>query len=64
VPTLVKFGRTDNLVPPAHGDWLAAHIPNAMVDAHDTAGHTGDDAEVERLYAWLAGEIGDPSAST
>jgi len=64
VPTLVKFGRTDNLVPPAHGDWLAAHIPNAMVDAHDTAGHAGDDAEVERLYAWLAGEIGDLSAST
>ena len=64
VPTLVKFGRTDNLVPPAHGDWLAARIPNAMVDAHDTAGHAGDDAEVERLYAWLAGEIGDLSAST
>jgi pimeloyl-ACP methyl ester carboxylesterase len=61
VPTAVKFGRTDNLVPPAHGDWLAAHIPNAIVDAHDEAGHTGDDAEVERVFAWIAGESEDLS---
>ncbi len=63
VPTLVKFGRTDNLVPPAHGDWLAAHIPNAMVDAHEAAGHAGDDAEVERMHAWIAGETSDFAAS-
>ncbi len=56
VPTAVKFGRTDNLVPPAHGDWLAAHIPNAIVDAHDAAGHGGDDADVDRVLAWLSGE--------
>jgi pimeloyl-ACP methyl ester carboxylesterase len=55
VPVAVKFGRTDNLVPPAHGDWLAAHIPNAIVDAHEGAGHAGDDADVERVYAWIAG---------
>jgi pimeloyl-ACP methyl ester carboxylesterase len=59
VPTAIKFGRTDNLVPPAHGDWLAAHIPNAIVDASDAAGHAGDDADVERTYAWIAGEITD-----
>ena len=64
VPTAVKFGRTDNLVPPAHGDWLAAHIPNAVVDAHDTAGHAGDDAEIEGVYAWLAGATADLSAGT
>ena len=63
VPTAVKYGRTDNLVPPAHGDWLAAHIPNAQVDADDTAGHAGDDADVERIYSWIAGEIGDLSGS-
>lgn len=56
VPTAVKFGRTDNLVPAAHGDWLGAHIPNAIVDANEVAGHAGDDADVERVYAWLAGE--------
>jgi pimeloyl-ACP methyl ester carboxylesterase len=64
VPTLVKFGRTDNLVPPAHGDWLASHIPGAIVEAHDAAGHTGDDAQVERSYAWIAGEVSDLSAGT
>ena len=63
VPTAVKFGRTDNLVPPAHGDWLAAHIPDAQVDAHESAGHGGDDAEIERIYSWIAGEISDLSAS-
>jgi pimeloyl-ACP methyl ester carboxylesterase len=56
VPTAVKYGRTDNLVPPAHGDWLAAHVPNAIVAAHDSAGHTGDDEDVERSFAWIAGE--------
>jgi pimeloyl-ACP methyl ester carboxylesterase len=59
VPVAIKFGRTDNLVPPAHGDWLAAHIPGAIVDAHEGAGHAGDDADVERVYSWLAGEIAD-----
>jgi pimeloyl-ACP methyl ester carboxylesterase len=59
VPVALKFGRTDNLVPPAHGDWLAAHIPNAIVDAHEGAGHAGDDADVERVYSWLAGERAD-----
>ena len=63
VPTAVKFGRTDNLVPAAHGDWLAAHIPNAIVDAHDAAGHAGDDAEVERVFSWIAGEVADLSAA-
>jgi pimeloyl-ACP methyl ester carboxylesterase len=61
VPTAIKFGRTDNLVPAAHGDWLAAHIPNAIVEAHDLAGHAGDDAEVERLHSWISGEISDLS---
>jgi pimeloyl-ACP methyl ester carboxylesterase len=63
VPTLLSFGRTDNLVPPAHGDWLAEHIPNALVDASDESGHAGDDADVERLYAWVAGEISDISGT-
>jgi len=64
VPTGIKFGRTDNLVPPSHGDWLAAHIPDAIVAAHDAAGHGGDDADVERVYSWIAGETSDLSAVT
>lgn len=54
VPVLLTYGRADNLVPAAHGDWLAEHIPNA--DAHVTGvGHMGDDATVESDLAWLAG---------
>jgi len=63
VPTVVKLGRTDNLVPPAHGDWLAAHIPGAILVAHDTAGHAGDDADIDRDLAWLAGERSDPTGT-
>lgn len=56
VPVYLTYGRTDNLVPPAHGDWLAAHIPHAQVHADDDAGHMGDDRTVEREMAWLAGK--------
>ena len=62
VPTAVKYGRTDNLVPPAHGDWLAAHVPNAIVDVHEGAGHAGDDADIERVFSWIAGETTDLAA--
>lgn len=55
VPTLVHYGRADTLVPEAHGDWLVAHIPGAVAEVTD-AGHMGDDADVERHMAWLAGE--------
>jgi pimeloyl-ACP methyl ester carboxylesterase len=54
VPMLITYGRADNLVPAAHGDWLVAHIPGATVDATDV-GHMGDDAQVEGQMAWLAG---------
>jgi pimeloyl-ACP methyl ester carboxylesterase len=55
VPVLITFGRTDVLVPEAHGDWLAAHVPGATVWASDEAGHMGDDAQIERDYRWLTG---------
>jgi pimeloyl-ACP methyl ester carboxylesterase len=55
VPVYLTYGRTDNLVPPAHGDWLAAHIAHAEVHADEDAGHMGDDATVEHEMAWLAG---------
>jgi pimeloyl-ACP methyl ester carboxylesterase len=54
VPMLLTYGRADNLVPAAHGDWLVAHIPGATVDVTDV-GHMGDDAQVEGQMAWLAG---------
>ena len=59
VPVLLKYGRADTLVPGAHGDWLAAHIPGASVDVSD-AGHMGDDETIERGMAWLAGAAAEP----
>jgi pimeloyl-ACP methyl ester carboxylesterase len=54
VPVLLTYGRTDNLVPPAHGDWLAAHIPGATAWVDDEAGHSANDASLDRQLAWLA----------
>ena len=54
VPVVVKYGRTDVLVPPAHGDWLAAHVPGAEVWVDEDAGHLGDDSTVDRDLAWMA----------
>jgi pimeloyl-ACP methyl ester carboxylesterase len=54
VPVRLTYGRADTLVPAAHGDWLAAHIPGAEAVVSD-AGHMGDDAMVEAEMAWLAG---------
>lgn len=56
VPVYLTYGRTDNLVPAAHGDWLAAHIPGVTVVANETTGHMGDDSEIDIELAWLAGE--------
>ena len=55
VPVLLSYGRRDTLVPAAHGDWLAAHIANAETRVNEDTGHLGDDEDVERDMAWLAG---------
>ena len=55
VPVLLTYGRHDTLVPAAHGDWLAAHIPHVLTRVNEDAGHLGDDKDVERDMAWLAG---------
>ena len=54
VPVYLTYGREDTLVPEAHGDWLAAHIPGAEVHVTEV-GHMGDDSTVETEMAWLAG---------
>jgi pimeloyl-ACP methyl ester carboxylesterase len=55
VPVLLTYGRHDTLVPAAHGDWLAAHIPHVLTRVNEGTGHLGDDEDVERDMAWLAG---------
>jgi pimeloyl-ACP methyl ester carboxylesterase len=55
IPVVLSYGRHDQLVPGAHGDWLAAHVPNAVAWVDDGTGHMGSDADIERDLAWLAG---------
>ena len=61
VPVLVTYGRSDVLVPAAHGDWLAKHVPGAEVAVDDVAGHMGDDDAIEREYTWLTGRAAAPA---
>jgi pimeloyl-ACP methyl ester carboxylesterase len=53
VPTTVWWGASDVLVPAQHGEWLAAHVPNAVTRV-DHAGHQPDpDTYIAMLYPWL-----------
>ena len=55
VPVLVRYGATDVLVPPAHGEWLAANVPGCVVKVDDTSGHMGSDPvqEITENLRWL-----------
>ncbi|HZQ16491.1 MAG TPA: alpha/beta hydrolase [Gaiellaceae bacterium] len=56
VPVLVRYGLTDVLVPPAHGEWLAANVPGCVVTVNGEAGHLGgrDQAdEIAENLRWL-----------
>jgi pimeloyl-ACP methyl ester carboxylesterase len=52
-PVWLEYGRADQFVPPAHGDWLLAHIPGAIAVVTD-AGHMPTEAAIEAAHAWLA----------
>jgi pimeloyl-ACP methyl ester carboxylesterase len=56
VPVLVRYGMTDVLVPPAHGEWLAANVPGCIVKIDDEAGHLGADPEqqITENARWLS----------
>jgi pimeloyl-ACP methyl ester carboxylesterase len=54
VPTLLWQGRQDLMVPAAHGEWLAEHVPG--VEAHLSAedGHLSiEQARIGDVHAWL-----------
>jgi pimeloyl-ACP methyl ester carboxylesterase len=59
VPVLVRYGSTDVLVPPAHGEWLAANVPGCVVKINDAAGHLGSNPEHEiaENARWLSAGI-------
>lgn len=53
VPVEVHYGVHDVLVPAAHGEWLAAHVPGALVVAEDGRGHLDDLDAVGQQVRWL-----------
>jgi pimeloyl-ACP methyl ester carboxylesterase len=65
VPVLIRYGLTDVLVPPAHGEWLAANVPGCIVEIEGTGGHMGTDPEEEigANIRWLRDGVA-PEGST
>jgi pimeloyl-ACP methyl ester carboxylesterase len=65
IPVLIRYGATDVLVPPAHGEWLAAHVPGAVVKVEQEAGHLGSNPEEEYAESarWLRDGIPPPGSS-
>jgi pimeloyl-ACP methyl ester carboxylesterase len=56
VPVRVRYGATDVLVPAAHGAWLAAYIPGAMVVVDEVSGHMSTpDERLELIRAFVGG---------
>ena len=64
VSVLVRYGLTDVLVPPSHGEWLAANVPDCVVKIDDTAGHMGSDPEQEiaENLRWLRDGVPPPGS--
>ena len=54
VPAMVWYGTEDTLVPPAHGRWLASHVPGALVVTM-SGGHLELVNRAEELVVWLIG---------
>ena len=54
VPTAVWWGAEDVLVPPHHGEWLAATVPDPVVRVMTGGGHQLDpDNDFLLLHGWL-----------
>ena len=64
VPVLVRYGDTDVLVPPRHGEWLAANVPDCVVKIDDTAGHFAPDPEndITENMRWLRDGVPPPGS--
>jgi pimeloyl-ACP methyl ester carboxylesterase len=65
IPVLVRYGATDVLVPPAHGEWLAAHVPGCVVKVDREAGHLVADPEeaIAEEVRWLRDGVPPPAAT-
>jgi pimeloyl-ACP methyl ester carboxylesterase len=56
VPVELRYGRYDVMVPPTHGDWLAAALPAAHVTIWDDLGHLGDPGAILDDYRQLVAD--------
>jgi pimeloyl-ACP methyl ester carboxylesterase len=55
---MVMHGRQDQFVPFGHGEWLAAHVPDAEARLLDHDGHlTLMENRIGEVHAWLAGHF-------
>jgi pimeloyl-ACP methyl ester carboxylesterase len=54
-PVLVLHGGADRVVPAAHGEWLAAHLPDAELWLRPDDGHISVLAAAPDALAWLRG---------
>jgi pimeloyl-ACP methyl ester carboxylesterase len=54
VPMLLWQGRQDLMVPAAHGEWLAEHLPGVEAHLSDDDGHISiEERRVGDVHAWL-----------
>lgn len=62
VPTRIMVARDDTSSPPAHGQWVAAHLPEAELIWVD-GGHLGPRGEAEfQLLSWVGGNESSSTA--
>ena len=53
VPVAVWQGRQDAMVPYAHGEWLAEHVPTAQKHLFDEEGHLSLITQLDRILTDL-----------
>src|SRR5262245_66680265 len=56
IPVKIRYGPADTLVPPAHGRWLATHVPGALEELKH-GGHLDADRKAYLAQlSWLTGQ--------
>jgi pimeloyl-ACP methyl ester carboxylesterase len=61
-PVLIVQGHQDLMVPPAHGAWLAEHVPGAEARIRPDEGHLTSLRAIGDVHAWLLERWGQDSS--